>query len=191
MRKLLLVGTTVGALAIGASPMTSATSSTIDGLATPESPAPAVRLAPPEKPKPAPQPGPQIAMLRPEFQQQLDMLNAERSRRGLAPFAYNEQLGQAAQAHSVDQANRRLMTHTGSDGSSPGDRIRRTGYRFCNWAENVAFGYGSAEAVVVAWMNSPGHAANILSSNTQVGFGLAYSVDGLPYWTQKFGTPRS
>ncbi|MEO1057344.1 MAG: CAP domain-containing protein [Actinomycetota bacterium] len=184
---MLLIGTTIGALVIGAAPMTSATSSTIDGLATPESPAPAVRLAPPEKPEPKPE----VQALSPDFQRHLELLNGERSRRGLPPFAYNEQLGQAAQAHSVDQANRRLMTHTGSDGSNPGDRIRRTGFQFRNWAENVAFGYGSVDAVVVAWMNSPGHAANILSSNTHVGFGLAYSVDGLPYWTEVFATPRS
>ena len=50
--------------------------------------------------------------------------------------------------------------------------------------ENIAIGYATPEAVVNAWMNSPGHRANILNpSYTQLGVG--YVADG-SYWTQEF-----
>ena len=82
------------------------------------------------------------------------------------------------------------MSHTGSDGSNPGDRIARAGYRFSAWAENVAMGYPDAASVMDGWMNSPGHRANILSGNvTEIGVGLAYAADGAPYWTMVLARP--
>lgn len=185
-----MLATTVGALVVAAAPMTSATSSTIDGLASPDDPAPAVRIAPPKRQEPAPPPSTTTPALSDANQRQLDLINAERARRGLAPMVYDSKLELAAQGHSQDQANRRTMTHQGADGSNTGDRIRRVGFEFRDWAENVAFGYGNVDAVMIAWMQSAGHARNILSSNTHVGFGLAYSADGLPYYTQVFATPR-
>ncbi len=184
-----MLATAVGMLVVAAAPMTSANSSTIDGLASPDDPAPAVRLAPPKKQEPPPPP-PSAPVLSADYQRQLELVNAERSRHGLPPMIYDLKLEQAAQGHSQDQANRRTMTHRGADGSNTGDRLRRVGYSFRNWAENVAFGYGSVDAVMIAWMGSSGHARNILSSNTHIGFGLAYSADGLPYYTQVFATPR-
>lgn len=83
----------------------------------------------------------------------------------------------------------RRMSHTGSDGSTMVQRIDRVGFPWRSAAENVAYGYPSATAVMGAWMNSTGHRRNILSSNTHIGVGLAYGADGLPYWTQVFATP--
>ena len=102
----------------------------------------------------------------------------------------DSRLNQAAQLHSQDQAARKTMSHVGSDGSRAGDRITRAGYAWRSWGENVAAGYGTAESVMAAWMNSPGHRANILSGNTEIGLGLAYASNGVPYWTQVFATPR-
>ena len=83
----------------------------------------------------------------------------------------------------------RRMSHTGSDGSTMVQRIDRVGFPWRSVAENVAYGYASAAAVMTGWMNSSGHRRNILSSNTHIGVGLAYGSDGLPYWTQVFATP--
>jgi len=81
------------------------------------------------------------------------------------------------------------MSHTGGDGSTLAVRIDRIGYSWSRLGENVAYGFPDAASVVAAWMTSPGHRANILSVNTQFGLGIALGVDGLPYWTQVFGTP--
>lgn len=135
-------------------------------------------------------PAPQtVDPLHPAVRRVFDLVNAERTRRGLAPMRYDARLGQAAQRHSEDQAARRRMSHTGSDGSSTADRISRTGYVWRAWAENVASGQSSPDAVMNSWMNSSGHRRNILSSHTQIGVGRAVASDGRVYWTQVFATP--
>jgi uncharacterized protein YkwD len=77
---------------------------------------------------------------------------------------------------------RDYMAHESPDGEGPGERARRHGYN--SWgAENVAKGQRSAEQVMEAWMNSPGHRANILNCGlVAIGVGEANFA-----WTQKFG----
>jgi uncharacterized protein YkwD len=103
---------------------------------------------------------------------------------GLAPLNANGALNNAAAAHSADQAARNQMTHTGSNGSNAGDRIRAAGYQPGTWGENVAAGYTSASSVVAGWMGSSGHRANILNpAFTQIGVASATAADGTRYWT--------
>jgi uncharacterized protein YkwD len=52
--------------------------------------------------------------------------------------------------------------------------------------ENVAYGYDTAEGVVNAWLNSPGHKDIIEGSYTHSGFGVILSPDGRYYFTQLF-----
>jgi uncharacterized protein YkwD len=95
----------------------------------------------------------------------------------------------AAEGHSQDMAANNFFSHTGSDGSSPGDRISRQGYSWTTYAENIGAGYTSPAAVVQGWMNSSGHRDNILNSNVQhVGVGFVYypSSDWVYYWTAVF-----
>ncbi|MEU5211704.1 CAP domain-containing protein [Streptomyces sp. NPDC020742] len=116
----------------------------------------------------------------------LELVNSERSKAGCSPLTLNAKLSKAAQDHSKDMAAHRNMSHTGSDGSSPGDRITRAGYKWSAYGENVAYGYGTAESVMKGWMSSPGHKRNILDcSFKELGVGLAQPGD---YWTQDFGT---
>ena len=116
-------------------------------------------------------------------------VNAERESRGLTPMRYDERLGLAALRHSEDQARQGRTTHTGSDGSTLARRIDAVGYGWSSLAENVAMGYTNVESVMAGWMASDGHRRNILSASVDVGVGLAYGVDGRPYWTQVFATP--
>jgi len=114
----------------------------------------------------------------------VDLVNAERAKAGCSPVTLEARLTQAAQAHSEDMAAHQNMSHTGSDGSSPGDRITRAGYDWRAYGENVAYGYATPEQVMDAWMNSPGHRANILDCDYQeIGVGHAQPGD---YWTQDF-----
>ncbi|MEM1335937.1 MAG: CAP domain-containing protein [Actinomycetota bacterium] len=148
--------------------------------------------APAPTPAPAPVPAPSVVALDPLLVTVLELTNAERAAVGLAPLVVDPLLNEAAQFHSDDQARRNELTHFGVNGESPGDRIRDTGYRFRTWAENAAMGYRTAEHVMEGWMNSPGHRDNILRSTvTEIGLGLAYTDTGVPYWTQKFATPRT
>ncbi|MEU8030120.1 CAP domain-containing protein [Streptomyces sp. NPDC049099] len=118
----------------------------------------------------------------------VQLVNAERSKAGCRPLTLNTALTKAAQDHSADMAAHQTMSHTGSDGSAPGDRITAAGYDWSAYGENVAYGYSTADEVMAGWMSSPGHRANILNcSFQQIGVGLAQPGS---YWTQDFGTAR-
>jgi hypothetical protein len=117
----------------------------------------------------------------------LCLVNEQRARSGLQPLGMSNQLENAAQQHSDDQARMRSMTHNGSDGSSPGDRVERAGYNWRSVAENVAYGYGDEEECMKEWMNSPGHRENILGRDyTHFGSAVGYA-GSTPYYTQDFG----
>ncbi|MGA5563492.1 CAP domain-containing protein [Streptomyces platensis] len=120
--------------------------------------------------------------------QVVELVNSERRKAGCSPLTVNAKLTKAAQDHSKDMADHRNMSHTGSDGSSPEDRITRAGYNWSSYGENVAYGYSSPESVMKGWMSSPGHKRNILDcSFKEIGVGHAQPDD---YWTQDFGTAR-
>ncbi|MFD3869303.1 CAP domain-containing protein [Streptomyces sp. NPDC058623] len=116
------------------------------------------------------------------------LVNLERAKAGCAALTVNDKLTTAAQNHSQDMASHSNMSHTGSDGSDPGQRITRAGYAWSTYGENVAYGYGSPEQVMNGWMNSPGHKKNILNcSFKEIDVGLAQPNS---YWTQAFGATR-
>lgn len=119
--------------------------------------------------------------------QMLCLVNKERSRQGLPAMGLDDLLTRAAQMHSDDQARMNSMSHSGSDGSQPSDRVTRVGFQWRSMAENVAYGYADSNTCMQAWMNSPGHRANILG-NCEM-FGSAVALSGsTPYYTQVFGT---
>jgi uncharacterized protein YkwD len=118
----------------------------------------------------------------------LALVNSERGKVGCSPLTLNAKLSKAAQDHSADMASHQNMSHTGSDGSDPGQRITNAGYTWSAYGENVAFGYSTPEAVMAGWMSSPGHKRNILDCGfKEIGVGLAQPGS---YWTQDFGTAR-
>ncbi|MDQ0988922.1 CAP domain-containing protein [Streptomyces sp. V3I7] len=118
----------------------------------------------------------------------VELVNIERSKVGCQAVTLNSTLNKAAQAHSADMAAHQNMSHTGSDGSSPADRITRAGYAWSAYGENVAYGYSTPDQVMAGWMSSPGHKANILNcSFNEIGVGLAQPGS---YWTQDFATAR-
>lgn len=120
--------------------------------------------------------------------QVLAITNQERAKAGCGALTRNAQLDSAAQQHSDYQAQTQTMSHTGRGGTDPGQRITAAGYQWSTYGENVAYGFTTAQDVMTAWMNSPGHRANILNCNfKEIGLGL-----GQPnyYWTQDFATKR-
>jgi uncharacterized protein YkwD len=121
----------------------------------------------------------------------LSSVNAVRSQNGLPALAENLALDMAAIDHSTDMAQRRTMTHTGWNGSNTGQRIKANGYASSTWGENVAAGQASVAEVMSSWMNSPGHAANILSAAfAEIGFAAVTGSNGTTYWTMVLATGR-
>jgi uncharacterized protein YkwD len=98
----------------------------------------------------------------------------------------------AARKHSRDMGTNNFMSHTGSNGSTPWQRITAAGYTYTSAAENIAAGYATASAVVNGWMASTGHCNNIMNPNlVHLGVGYFYAPASTykHYWTQDFGRP--
>jgi len=128
-------------------------------------------------------------------QQLLNLINQERKKRGIAPLRMDSRLVAAARLHSQDMGCKGFFSHTGSDGSSPFDRMQRAGYTFSAAAENIYAGngsYNSPQAAFNGWMNSQGHRENMLNPR-YVDVGIGYvNVPGSPYggyFTADFGKP--
>jgi uncharacterized protein YkwD len=127
----------------------------------------------------------------------INATNSYRTQYGCPAVTLSQQLSSAAESHSQDMALHDFFSHTGSDGSSPWQRIAATGYEYWSAAENIAAGYTTPEAVVQAWMSSGGHRDNILNcALREIGVGYYYlendtgSVNYHHYWTQILATPK-
>jgi uncharacterized protein YkwD len=100
----------------------------------------------------------------------------------------------AALNHSQDMASNDFFSHTGSTGSTSGQRVSDAGYQSNSVAENIAAGYGSIASVMDGWLNSTGHCENIMR-NSVTEFGAArVDESGATYpnyWTQNFARPRT
>jgi len=115
------------------------------------------------------------------------LINQKRTAAKCGVLRTEQKLRNAARLHSADMVTRNFFSHTGSNGSTFVQRAVRSGYNNAS-AENIAWGYRTANDVVTAWMNSAPHRANILNcANKAVGVGVARKADGTPYWTQDFG----
>jgi uncharacterized protein YkwD len=112
------------------------------------------------------------------------LVNQNRAQAGCAPLRVDSKLTKAAADHSSDMARRDYFSHTTPEGVTFDQRIKAAGYAQPG-AENIAAGQRSAEEVMNAWMNSPGHRANILNCQLSA-IGVGLDTNGW-YWTQDFG----
>jgi uncharacterized protein YkwD len=90
------------------------------------------------------------------------LINAYRKQHGLKPLNLNAALTEAAKLHARDLAKWDRISHYGSDGSNPWDRVKRVGYKAKVAAENVGTGQVTVEEVLKGWEASPGHNKNLL-----------------------------
>ncbi|SFK34612.1 Carboxypeptidase regulatory-like domain-containing protein [Nitrosomonas aestuarii] len=114
----------------------------------------------------------------------LELINAERSKTGTQPLAFNSDLNESSEAHSSWMIATDTFSHTGAGGSNPGDRMTAAGYSFSGswtWGENIAWmstrgPAGLADEVQqlhTMLMNSAGHRANILNGSfREIGVGF-------------------
>lgn len=118
------------------------------------------------------------------------LVNIERSKQGLQPLKENWQLSRVARYKSADMAAKNYFSHTSPTYGSPFKMMESFGIRYSSAGENIAYGQKTPQQVMTAWMNSPGHRSNIMSSSySQIGVGYATNKNGVPYWTQMFIRP--
>ncbi len=120
-----------------------------------------------------------------------NLINNARAQAGLAPLSVNATLTAAAQGHSLDMACHGVISHTGSDGSSPQQRIVAAGYS-PSYSAEIIYGSGYPQTAVDWWMNDQIHRNEILNSRySEMGVGYAYVADAAygGYYTVDFGSP--
>ncbi len=146
-----------------------------------------------------------VAVVDAAYEQQLvELVNATRQQNGLPPLKRVDLLDQAARYHATDLAQDDYFSHDTYDlvnnqlqwMCSWIDRITSFnvppgGPSYIGLAENIAGGQSDPAVVMGAWMNSPGHRANILSlGNWELGVGYYRGGSYGRYWVQDFGRRR-
>lgn len=114
----------------------------------------------------------------------LHLVNKERGAAGLSPLTMDSKLTAAANRRSIEIVGK--FSHQRPNGSDFHTVLEEYGVNYRTSGENIAYGQPSPQAVVSAWMNSPGHRANILGSQfKKLGVGV-HIEKGTIYWTQLF-----
>lgn len=117
-------------------------------------------------------------------QEVIRLVNNIRKEKGLNALTYDWELSRVARYKSQDMKDNNYFSHTSPVYGSPYQMMKHFGISYRSAGENIAKGYATPQAVVNAWMNSPGHRANILNASyTHIGVGY---VSGGNHWTQMF-----
>ena len=112
------------------------------------------------------------------------LTNSARSQNGYAALVEDGALSEAAAVRAREIA--RSFSHTRPSGASFSSALSESGVSYLRAGENIASGQKSASEVVNAWMNSPGHRANILNSSYSRIGSASVNIDGTHYWVQLF-----
>lgn len=151
-------------------------------------------------------PGPLVAPILPSapapswnlsIQGVIEYTNGARSLNGGLPaLIENQILDRDAKMKLDDMFTKQYFEHISPTGIGPADLAKSVGYEYVIVGENLALGdFGSDEKLVNAWMNSPGHRANILNNHYQeIGVAVGKGMyEGHETWlaVQSFGMPLS
>ena len=94
----------------------------------------------------------------------IDLTNQKREEHGLSELKLNQTLVEAARQKGADMIVKGYWAHTSPDGKTPWYFFKNVSYQYLYAGENLARDFVDSPSVVVAWMNSPTHRDNILSS---------------------------
>ncbi|MEW6569809.1 MAG: CAP domain-containing protein [Nitrospirota bacterium] len=111
--------------------------------------------------------------------------------RATHPVAWNDKIAQASLYHSLDMAQNGFLSHKGTDGSDPGQRLLRADYKWSGYGEDIGQGYRTPEEAVQAWLKSETHCKNIMNPQfKEAGASYAKSDNQRTYWTLILGRQR-
>ena len=127
----------------------------------------------------------------------ISQTNLQREQNGNLPaLKKNAKLGQAASAKANDMFLNQYFEHNSLAGVDPGQLVLNHGYKYIVAGENLILGnFESEKELVQAWMDSPGHRANILNNRySEIGVAIVKGIyKGETVWigVQEFGLPLS
>lgn len=119
-------------------------------------------------------------------------INAIRQDKGLGSVRIDPALMKAALVHAHDLARIDDVSHYGTDGSSPVDRVSRAGYSGVMTGENVSAGQRDLDEVLDGWLNSRSHRKTLLMKEARhMGVALAYDPNTKfrTFWTLVLAEP--
>ncbi|MFC4322468.1 CAP domain-containing protein [Litchfieldia salsa] len=115
-------------------------------------------------------------------EQVVQLVNQERAKAGLKPLTHRADLKNVAHKKAQDMINSNYFSHTSPNYGSPFQMLKTFGISYQSAGENIAKGQKTPKEVMNAWMNSPGHRANILKPEyDSIGVGFYHSA-----WVQMF-----
>ena len=118
-----------------------------------------------------------------------NLINAARTKAGLSALTIDSQLAAAAQGHSTDMACFGLLSHSGSNGSTPYQRVSASSYTG-TFRQEIIYAGGYPQTAFDWWMGDQVHHDAILDPKaTEMGVGYAYVSDSAygGYYTVDFG----
>ncbi len=105
-----------------------------------------------------------------ESSQIVELVNQQRTQYNLQNFQIDNKLNQAALLKANDMIQNNYWDHLSPNSQTPWQFITKAGYVYKYAGENLGKDYYKEEDLVTAWMQSPGHRANILNDKfTQAG----------------------
>ncbi len=128
----------------------------------------------------------------------LSLVNGARAAAGLPGLEWNPAMAGAARSHAQDMMRHNRVSHSGSDGSTPQQRLRQFGVDFRFGSENIWTYWGKVpeegprvmHAAMMAEPHAPGlwnHIGNILYSGyRRIGIGIVTNANGVQYMSEKF-----
>ena len=117
----------------------------------------------------------------------IPLVNSQRINANVPTLEEDPELTRIAQIKAEDMVDNNYFDHVSPIFGEPWEMAIELGYPTNQVGENIASGYRTAEEVITAWMESPGHKENILRpSYTHIGVGYAEDEDGFPYWVHLF-----
>ncbi len=124
------------------------------------------------QPEPEPEPEPNVPEEIPDLEgtwsEILDFTNKERRAKSLNPLTSDYILDGIASQRADDLFLNQYFEHESPDGKSAPDLAKEMHYDYLLIGENLALGnFDDSQAIVTAWMDSPGHRANILKPEYQ------------------------
>lgn len=115
-----------------------------------------------------------------------NLLNNDRARYNLSPLIIDPALCRIARIKSEDMRDNQYFAHTSPTYGNVRQMLRQFGYSYSAAGENIAH-HATIEKAQAAFLSSPGHRKNIMSSAyTKVGIGVARDKQGFVYLTQIF-----
>jgi len=117
-----------------------------------------------------------------------EQTNTARTENDLPELSLSPTLCKLADLRAADMAEEDYFDHVSPAGESVFTLLQEYQILYFNSGENIGKGCNvTDEAMVEAWMDSPGHKANILSDvYHQIGIGIAVAENGVTYWVQVF-----